>query len=134
MKLLLIRAYKKPSYTIGKLLINNAYFCDTLELPSISSVGIHKGAKTCIPIGSYRIILNVSPKFGRLLPRLLNVPNFEGVLIHVGNTVKDTSGCILVGFNTKVGCLSSSKITEESLIKLMLAAQSRGESITIDIV
>lgn len=43
------------------------------------------------------IIINYSPKFKRLLPRLLDVPNFEGILIHTGNTIKDTSGCILVG-------------------------------------
>lgn len=134
MKLLLSRFAFKPYYTIGKLSINGSYFCDTLELPSRFAVGIPKGAKTCIPVGSYRIILSVSPKFGHLLPRLLNVPNNEGILIHAGNSVADTKGCILVGLNTEIGRLTHSDATLQKILRCMNYAVTRHEPIFIDII
>lgn len=85
---------QKEDCTIGDLFINEEFICNTLE-------DVFREEKianeTCIPYGNYDIIINMSPKYKRLMPRLLNVPNFEGILIHSGNTVKDTSGCILVG-------------------------------------
>lgn len=85
MKLQLQRNFK-GDYTIGKLYINNTYFCDTLEdkvrdMPKELKVW----GKTAIMEGTYKIIINYSPKFKRDLPRLLNVPFFEGILIHRGN-------------------------------------------------
>lgn len=59
--------------------------------------------QTAIPTGNYKIIVNLSPKFKRNLPRLIDVPGFDGILIHRGNTDKDTSGCILIGENKVVG-------------------------------
>ena len=65
--------------------------------------------KTAIPTGTYKIVMNVvsetfknrswAKPYGGKLPRLVNVPGYEGVLIHVGNTADDTSGCLLVGRN-----------------------------------
>ena len=85
---------QKEDCTIGDLFINEEFICNTLE-------DVYREEKianeTCIPYGNYDIIINMSPKYKRLMPRLLNVPNFEGILIHSGNTVKDTAGCILVG-------------------------------------
>lgn len=85
---------QKEDCTIGDLYVNGELFCNTLE-------DVYREEKianeTCIPYGNYDIIINMSPKYKRLMPRLLNVPNFDGILIHSGNTVKDTSGCILVG-------------------------------------
>ena len=98
MKLHLQRRYKGPNYTIGTLFLNGTYFCDTLEdvvrnLPAEAKIP----GKTAIPAGTYKVILNRSPKFQRELPRLQNVPFFEGILIHKGNTPEHTEGCILVG-------------------------------------
>ena len=53
--------------------------------------------ETCIPAGTYRLILDFSNRYRRIMPRLLNVPNFTGILIHSGNNDIDTHGCILVG-------------------------------------
>lgn len=94
----------KKDYTIGRLFIDGEYFCDTLEDPvrDIAKEGkIY--ANTAIPKGTYQIILNRSPRFNRILPRLLAVPYFEGILIHRGNTAADTAGCILVGENKVKG-------------------------------
>lgn len=130
MILTLRRIAKKPDYTIGKLYIDGEHFCDTLEdtdrgLSQGQSVDALRRMKikssTAIPIGRYKITLSVvSPRFGSRaqyksiggrLPRLLDVPAFEGVLIHIGNTAKDTEGCILVGENKVVGKVINSTAT-----------------------
>lgn len=108
-------AYKE-NYTIGKLYIDGLYFCDTLENP------VRKNkifGKTAIAEGFYKVTLSWSPKFKRMLPRLHDVPKFIGILIHRGNTVKDTAGCILVGENKRVGMVINSTKYEEALVKLM---------------
>ena len=80
------------------------------------------------------ITVNRSPRFGRDLPRLLNVPHFDGILIHRGNTGKDTSGCILVGENKVKGRVINSTPYELELTKRCKAAIARKEKITIEIV
>ena len=142
MKLRLERKYCMDTYTIGNLYIDGKYFCDTLE---DKNRDVNKNGKfdngetkvygeTCIPFGTYKIIVNMSPKFKRELPRLLDVPSFEGVLIHRGNTAKDSAGCILVGENKAVGKVLNSTPYEERLVKMMKEAIARGEEITIEIV
>ena len=120
MKLKLKRIALKPTYTIGKLYINDEYFCDTLEdtVRDLKEEPKVPG-KTAIPAGEYRVVLAVSPRFGRLLPRLLGVPYFEGILIHKGNTAKDTAGCILVGENKKKGMVLNSAYYERRLVELL---------------
>lgn len=135
MKLRLERLWKKPDYTVGRLYVDGKLFCNTLEdvvrrLPEEKKIP----GKTAIPAGNYRVIFNWSPKFGRNLPRLLNVPYFEGILIHPGNTAEDSAGCILVGKNTSTGRLSESCYTSDRLNVLVEDAQRKGEVITIEIV
>ena len=119
-KLLLKRIAKKPTYTIGKLYVDGAYFCDTIEdkvrdLPREPKVY----DETAIPAGTYKVIVNMSPKFKRLLPRLLNVPYFDGILIHRGNTEKDSVGCVIVGENKVVGKVINSTGYEQRLVELL---------------
>lgn len=84
--------------TLGKLYINKEFFCSTIE-DKYRDLSKEKKVygETCIPFGTYKVIINMSPKYGRLMPRLLDVPHFDGILIHSGNTEKDSAGCILVG-------------------------------------
>lgn len=84
--------------TLGKLYINNEFFCDTIE-DKYRDLSKEKKVygETCIPFGTYKVIINMSPKYGRLMPRLLDVPHFEGILIHSGNTEQDSAGCLIVG-------------------------------------
>lgn len=153
MELKLDRKYKKPNYTIGKLYINDKYFCDTIEdtdrglkdSMSESEIKLKKVySKTAIPTGTYEIVMNtISPKFknrswakpyGGKLPRLLNVKGFDGVLIHVGNKPEDSLGCILVGKNNIKGQVTESTITFNKLMKELLQAHLKKEQITITLI
>ena len=153
MKLTLDRRWKKETYTIGRLFVDNTFFCNTLEdtdrgLSQFDSLEKIKRVKipmeTAIPTGEYIVSMDVvSPKYSASawyynlckgkVPRLLEVPGYEGILIHVGNTPLDTAGCILVGKNTVKGQVTSSRETFSNLYKLMSAAHDRGEQITIEI-
>ncbi len=92
--------------TIGKLYVNDKLICDTLEdvcrdlnrdgdLKDVGETKVY--GETAIPSGTYPMIINISPRFKKLLPRLLNIDGYEGVLIHSGNLPSHTHGCILVG-------------------------------------
>lgn len=152
MKLLLKRIAKRADYTIGHLSINGKYFCDTLEdtdrglmqsLPTSVNVAKKKKGATAIPTGTYRVTLAVkSPRFSQVaqykfcngyLPRLVNVPAYDGVLIHIGNTAKDTEGCILVGRNTIKGMVTNSRDTFLALYAELQQAASLNEDIFITI-
>lgn len=135
MKLTLRRIAKKDTYTVGKLYIDGVYFCDTIEdkdrglyqkqdIQELRKIKVP--SKTAIPTGIYKISLNiVSPKYSTKkiyqeickgkVPRLLNVPGYEGVLIHIGNTAEDSAGCILVGQNKVVGKVINSTETFRKL-------------------
>lgn len=134
MELQLHRLHLKETYTIGRLLVGGSYFCDTLEdrVRDLSKVPKVPG-QTAIPAGRYEIVVNRSPRFGRDLPRLLDVPGFTGILIHRGNAPGDTSGCILVGENREKGKVLHSTPYEERLTALLREAQQRGEQIFITI-
>lgn len=120
MKLELKRAYIGKTYTIGHLYVDGEFLCDTLEdIPR--DVKIMN--ETCIPTGDYKVILNESNRFKRVMPLLLQVPNFEGIRIHAGNSEADTSGCILVGKNTARGMLSESRATFDKLFSMMTKAE-----------
>lgn len=134
MELKLLRKYCKPSYTIGTLSVDGKYICDTLE-DVVRDLVTEKKVKgrTAIPAGRYRVILNWSPRFQCVMPLLLDVPNFEGIRIHSGNTAKDTEGCILVGRNTQPGTLTESRATMADLMQLLTSANNRGDEIWITI-
>lgn len=156
MKLRLERKWPKPTYTIGRLYIDGILYCNTLEdadrgLKQTDHPDYIRARKvaneTAIPKGTYGVAMNVtSPKYSASswywslcqgkVPRLLNVPGFEGILIHTGgsNGPLDTSGCILVGKNTIKGKLTSSRETFSALYKIMKKAYDDGEEITIEIV
>ena len=142
MKLTLNRRFKAPEYTIGDLYIDGQWFCNTLEdtdrdlsqdmlLTYIQNKKIK--SQTAIPTGTYKVDMDtISPKysnyskypyakqFNAKMPRLLNVKGFEGILIHAGNTQKDTEGCILVGINKVKGQVINSQATWKKLMSVLL--------------
>lgn len=113
MKLELVRDEFTNKSTTGQLFINNVFFCYTLEdtdrkaetYPNEKVYG-----RTAIPRGTYKVVVNMSPKFRRLYPRLLDVPGFQGILIHEGNTDIDTDGCILVGMSRSLDRVNNSVV------------------------
>lgn len=88
---------------------------------------------TAIPPGTYAIDITYSPRFKMPLPLLLNVPNFEGVRIHSGNTPADTEGCILVGQDRLPKSIGRSRLAFTALFAKLSRARSRSEPITIEI-
>lgn len=154
MELTVHRKYRKETYTIGKLYIDGEFFCDTLEdkdrglrqtddIARIKAVKVP--SKTAIPLGTYKVSMDViSPKYsgvafykslcGGRVPRVMDVPGFDGILIHAGNTAADTSGCLLVGRNKAVGKVLESKATFTELYGRMKKAHDAGEEITIEYV
>jgi hypothetical protein len=75
----------------------------------------------------------MSPRFKRLLPLLVDVPGFEGVRIHAGNTAADTEGCILPGENKVKGGVINSRKYEEEIVRRMEALPEGEETyITIE--
>ena len=123
MELTLKRVALKDTYTIGRLYVDGEYFCDTLE-DKVRPDGIKVYGETAIPAGTYKVVITYSNRFKRLLPLLQNVPMFEGIRIHPGNTSADTHGCLLVGINTEKGKITQSKITFEKLFKLLEKADT----------
>ena len=123
MELTLKRVALKDTYTIGRLYVDGEYFCDTLE-DKVRPDGIKVYGETAIPAGTYKVVITYSNRFKRLLPLLQNVPMFEGIRIHPGNTSADTHGCLLVGINTEKGKITQSKVTFDKLFKLLEKADT----------
>lgn len=153
MELVVDRKWKKQSYTISNLFIDGKWFCNVLEdtdrnlddsMSAEKIKELKKPSITAIPRGTYEITLDVtSPRFSKVsfykevcngkLPRLLNVKGFEGILIHAGNTDKDSEGCLLVGVNLEKGKVLNSRETFKKLYKLLKDRRIKGEKITIKI-
>ena len=153
MELKLVRVALRKEYTIGHLYVDGKLICDTIEDTNrdVNFNGKFDNGeqkvqdKTCIPFGTYEVTLKVfSNVFGKrdyykkfckgYLPRLLNVPHFEGILIHRGVDQNSSSGCIIVGYNTAVGKVTNSQQAFEKLYKLLEVASNQGEKLTISIV
>jgi len=126
MEIKIKRLHRTDHSTIGELSIDGKFECFTLE-------DIERDFKikseTAIPKGTYKVIINRSNRFKRLLPLLLNVPNFEGIRIHSGNTNHDTEGCILVGLTRSQDFIGQSRKAFNKLFKKMQTV----ENITITI-
>ena len=143
MEITVKRKFKSNNYTIGSLYIDGKYFCDTLEdidrglTDSMSDsyiATIKVINQTAIPIGTYKVTITYSNRFKKLLPLINNVKGFSGIRIHSGNTKEDTSGCILVGFNTEVGKVINSKVTYNKLFNLLQDKLNKGEQVEIKII
>lgn len=151
-ELVVQRVALEEAYTIGRLRVDGRYFCDVLEdkvRDTDKSGRFDHGetkvqGQTAIPYGRYEVDLNtVSPKFkrrewaikyGGIVPRLMNVPHFVGVLIHPGNTAADTEGCLLPGDNNAVGRVTSSQHFYYMLMdQVLMPAKAAGKRVFLEV-
>ena len=140
MKLTLNRIALRQTYTIGKLYIDGKYFCDTLEdtVRDTNKNGKFDNGekkikgKTAIPYGTYEIKWTYSPRFKKYTPQLMNVPSFEGIRIHSGNSSDHTEGCLLLGENKKVGMVLNSRATIAKFYPIIKDTCAKGK-VTIEI-
>lgn len=130
MEIKVIRETYSKDSTIGKMYINDVFFCYTLE-DAVREKKIKN--VTAIDAGKYEVLINFSNRFKQLMPLLLNVKNYEGVRIHWGNYSKDTEGCILVGNKKGVDFVGNSKQCYAVLISKLKQAIEH-EKIFIEIV
>ena len=132
MKIVIKREIKGNTYTAGKMYVDDWYFADTLEPKTIDWSKEEKTlGKTAIPEGTYKVEMRYSRKFKTQMPFLQNVPHFEGIMLHVGNSVRDSRGCILVGTRTFPSVLTHSRDAVNRLI--LLIEEHKGESITVSV-
>lgn len=147
------RELSKDTYTPGTLYIDNEPFCSTIEdkdrgLTQDMTIGEIQSRKiygeTAIPKGTYKVTTKiVSPKFSKYpfymevcngrLPRLLDVPGYEGVLIHVADGWKKDKllqGCIGIGERQSDGSLLKGKETFRELYSIL---EGSSDNITITI-
>jgi len=117
--LLIIRDTFSDKSTIGELFINGERFCDTLENPWINN----KKNVSCIPKGEYKVRLRLARESAtRDYLHLLveDVENRSYILFHIGNTPKDTSGCILVGLGSEQDVVYNSTLAMDLVMKEIL--------------
>lgn len=122
MELTLIRSVFTSQSTIGRLYVDGKYECYTLE--DMVREGPKVKHKTAIPAGRYPVRMGYSPRFGKKMPRVEDVPNFSGILIHKGNTASDTSGCILVGRTAGENFIGESRLAFAALVEKLNAAKT----------
>lgn len=142
MKLELHRRKRTPLTTLGDLHVDGVFECHALEdtvriddPTTPQNEGQKVFGKTAIPAGSYRVIINLSPRFRRQMMRVLDVPCFTGILIHGGNTAEDSHGCILVGQEVVGETIKGGTSTPavKALQAKVQAALDRGEDVILTV-
>jgi len=142
MQLILKRFADNGQATIGGLYFGTKLLCFTLEDEArLTKV---KG-ETRIPAGEYEIKYRTvgghHEKYSKLyknhkgMLELQNVPNFQFILIHIGNYEKDTDGCLLVGMSANANPFTIQSSTQAYLMvyDLVSEALNKGEKVTIKI-
>ena len=135
MKLLLHRQTFSDKSSVGTLYVNGLKECHTLEDRDrhLEEGGEKVYGETAIPRNTYKVVITYSNRFKQPMPLLVDVPQFEGIRIHPGNTDQNTEGCILVGVGIGQDRLYNSRQAYERLFNKLEAAEALGEEITIEI-
>ena len=135
MKLLLHRQTFSDKSSVGTLYVNGLKECHTLEDCDrhLEEGGEKVYGETAIPRNTYKVVITYSNRFKQPMPLLVDVPGFEGIRIHPGNTDQNTEGCILVGVGIGQDRLYNSRQAYERLFNKLEAAEALGEEITIEI-
>ena len=118
--------------TFGELAIDGAAVCHTLE-DQVRPAGTKVPNETAIPFGRFKVIIDMSTRFGRLMLHILDVPGFTGVRVHGGNTEADTDGCILVGMSADGKEIYNCAPALALVFNAVQAAIARGEAVWLTI-
>lgn len=123
MNLLVKRDQFTEVSTVGVLYVNGHMECYTLEPPKREG----DVKPRAIPCGTYDLTIRWSAKHGRLIPHVENVSGFEGIEIHIGNSAKDTEGCLLVGLSRSPDFVGGSHGAFDKLFSRMMEISEPGE-------
>ena len=126
-----IGIFEVPAFTCYSLEDTDRGLKQDMPIEGIKAIKI--ASKTAIPYGRYEVILSFSNRFQKQLPLLLNVPGFEGIRIHAGNTDADTEGCILLGMNKSIDSITESR---KAMMMFMgiLKAELKSSKVFIEVV
>ena len=153
MQLHLLREPTRQGATLGALYVDGVWQCWTIEdaLREVNTQAAHVAAthggptldawvrswkvagQTAIPAGTYPVTITYSPRFGRQLPLVGQVPGFEGIRIHPGNTIADTEGCILPGADRDRTRVLRSRVAFQVVYETIEGALGRGEAVTLTV-
>lgn len=138
MELQLVRRPSSKECTIGQLCIGDQPILYTLEdvVREVKNQPVDKWkikGETAIPAGKYKVEMNWSNKYGKLMPFLQGVPGFVGIMIHPGNSKDDTEGCILVGEQLGENQILQSRSGFNVLLGLIESAVRRNDPINITV-
>jgi hypothetical protein len=132
MRLRLERTWCGPVCTIGTLYVDGKAECFTCEDVTRPN-GEKVYGETAIPSGVYNVVVTPSNRFKRDLPLVENVPGFQGIRIHPGNTAADTDGCILVGKGKMPDGVSHSREAFDALFRKIKESLGAGEKVTLEV-
>lgn len=101
MKLEIKRRIFTDTSTVGSFFIDGERICDSLEdcdrFLEVDGKAAKIPGKTAIPRGEYKVEITWSNRFSKYMMQVMDVPHFDGIRIHAGNTSADTEGCPLLG-------------------------------------
>jgi hypothetical protein len=139
MRLTIVRELSTDESTPGTLLVDDKFECFTLEdvvreVLELRVADWKVESRTAIPVGTYQVTIDLSARFGKQMPHILDVPGFDGIRIHSGNTSADTEGCILLG-QARNGPdeVISSRPAFNAFFPKLQGAINNGERVTITI-
>lgn len=133
MELKLTRRWLTKDSTIGDLTVNGQWECFVIE-DNYPTPWVKTPGKTAIPVGHYEVIVNLSNRFKVDMPLLLNVPQYQGIRIHPGNTSADTEGCLLPGRQRDIDKVLESRLAYNALFAKIKTALANKEKVWITIV
>ena len=135
MKITVTRDTWTEKSTTSIVTIDGEFFCYGLEDKDRYLENNPEGkvyGDSAIPRGTYKVIINFSNRFQKLMPQVLDVPGFSGIRIHPGNSSSDTHGCLLVGLTRSLDYISNSRAAFLRLMDRLEEALDRGKTIEIE--
>jgi hypothetical protein len=135
----MFREASQGGATLSKLFLGLDYICDVLEdevreVPGVPVSEWKIPGATAIPSGTYEIELRQSGHFGPDTMTLLDVPGYQYIRVHGGNTIGDTEGCLLPGIRNSAVTVGQSKVNLERIKAIVLPAIRKGQKVEIEII